>query len=231
MKIHKSISVKIALCLLAALPLRAAEQMTRLNPRGGSQMKIEGTSNVHDWRAVSPLILGSLEVGPGFPTEPGQAVAPGKIEVRGQAVVITKTLLSKKENGEPYESKMDDNIYKGLKAGEPAGSNIVFHLSELTLKEAPKSKEAPYLFDSKGDLAIAGVTNKIAMPVNVLLIPDEKLKITKVKISGSTPIKMSDYKVEPAKLLGGLFTVGDEVKVKFDWVVGPQPKPSAAASK
>src|SRR5438552_3928094 len=104
MKLQESLFPKVGLLLLAALPLQAAEQMTHLNPRGGSKMRIEGTSNVHDWRAESPLVLGFLEVGPGFPTQPGQAVTPGKVEVRGQAVVITKTLLSKKENGEPYEA-------------------------------------------------------------------------------------------------------------------------------
>ena len=194
-------------------------------------MKIEGTSNVHDWRADSPLILGFLEVGPGFPTEPGQSAAPGKIEAHGQAIVITRTLTSKKENGEHYDNKMDDNIYKGLKANEPAGSNIVFRVSELTLKEAPKSKDAPYLFDSQGELSIAGVTNKVSIPVSVSVMPpDDKQKTSRVKISGTTPVKMSDYKVTPATFLLNAFTVADEVTVKFDWVIGPQQKPASPAA-
>ena len=198
----------------------------------GSKMKIEGTSNVHDWRADSPLILGYLEVGPGFPLEAGQSVTPGKVEAKGQAIVITRTLTSKKENGDHYDNKMDENIYKGLKANEVAGSNIVFYLKELVLKEAPKSKDAPYVFDSKGDLEIAGVTNSVSIPINVLLVTDEKTKVTKVKISGTTSVKMSEYKVTPATFLLGAFTVGDPVSVKFDWMLGPQPKaPPAAASK
>ena len=231
MKTNKILFTGLMLLSLAGFSLQAADS-TRLTPRGGSKMKIEGTSNVHDWRADSPLILGFLEVGPGFPLEAGQNATPGKIEARGQAIIITRTLTSKKENGEHYDNKMDDNIYKGLKANEAAGSNIVFYVKELVLKEAAKSKDAPYVFDSKGDLAIAGVTNSVSIPVNVLLVADEKQKTTKVKVSGTTPIKMSDYKVKPESFLLGAFTVGDTVTIKFDWMLAPQPKgPAAAASK
>ena len=232
MKTNKVLFTGLILVSLAGLSAQAVDSMTRLTPRGGSKMKIEGTSNVHDWRADSPLILGFLEVGPGFPLEAGQNVTPGKVEAHGQAIILTRTLTSKKENGEHYDNKMDDNIYKGLKANEAAGSNIVFYVKELVLKEASKSKDAPYVFDSKGDLAIAGVTNSVTMPINVLLVTDEKQKTTKVKVSGTTPVKMSDYKVTPATFLLGAFTVGDTVNVKFDWMLGPQPKgPPAAASK
>ena len=232
MKRNRAFLTGVAILLLTGISLQGADSMTRLTPRGGSKMKIEGTSNIHDWRADSPLILGYLEVGSGFPLEAGQSVTPGKVEAKGQAIVITRTLTSKKENGEHYDNKMDENIYKGLKANESAGSNIVFYVKELVLKEASKSKDAPYVFDAKGDLAIAGVTNSVSMPVNVLLMTDEKTKMTKVKISGTTTVKMSEYKVKPETFLLGAFTVGDPISVKFDWMLGPQPKaPAPAASK
>src|SRR5438105_8553576 len=111
MKTHQLIFPKVAFVLLAALPLQAAEQMTRLDSRGGSKMRVEGTSTAHDWQAQSPLILGYLEVGPGFPTEPGQDVKPGKIEVKGEARVPVNSLISVKENGTPYDAKMDAKMY------------------------------------------------------------------------------------------------------------------------
>ena len=220
-----------ALLLAAILPLCAAEQTIRYRPSSGSQLRLEGTSNVHDWRALSKLIVGYLEVGPGFPIKPGDEVKPGKIEARGEAVIETQWLLSKKENWkDPYDNKMDDNIFKGLKGDTLAGAKIVFHLTDLTLKEAPKSKDAPYLFDSKGDLVIAGVTNNISLSLSITFVPDTKT--TKLKVSGSTPVKMSDYKVKPDTFLQKLgFTVGDEVKVSFDWMLAPQTPAAAAASK
>ncbi|MEY4386381.1 MAG: hypothetical protein RLY20_1664, partial [Verrucomicrobiota bacterium] len=93
---------------------------------------------------------------------------------------------------------------------------IVYTLTELTLKEAPKSAEAPYVFDSKGELCVAGVTNKISMPVSMTVIAENK-----VKFAGSVAVKMTDYKVEPPALtvLGVGITTKDEVKLFFEWVV------------
>lgn len=196
--------------------------MTRYDPRSGSKMRIEGTSVAHDWRAESPLILGFLEVGPGFPTEPGQTVTPGKIEARGAATVKVTTITSRKENGAPYSDTMDGTMYKMFK--EPAYPLVVFNLTELTLKEAPKSKDSPYVFDSKGDLAIAGVTNKISMTINVLPLADKKLKIT-----GATPLKTTDYKIDPATFLLPQFKTSEDVQIKFEWMLA-QRKPAAAAA-
>jgi len=223
MKTARLLSATLLLLPLASLSLGAAE-MTRYDARSGSKMRIEGTSVVHDWRAESPLILGFLEVGPGFPTEPGQTVTPGKIEARGEARVMVNTLLSKKENGDPYESKMDDKMHDMLKMD--TYPMIVFRLAELTLKEAPKSKDDPYIFDSKGELAVAGVTNQLSMVVSIFPLADKKLKI-----SGTAPLKMTDFKIEPATLILPAFKTSEDVKIKFEWILG-QKKPAApAASK
>jgi hypothetical protein len=81
------------------------------------------------------------------------------------------------------------------------------------------------VFDATGDLAVAGVTNQIAMPVNVFLLPDKKLKIT-----GTKPLKMTDFKIEPAKLILPQFKTSDDVTIKFEWILGPR-KPAAPAAK
>ena len=56
---------------------RAADEMTRLDARSGSKMRMEGTSTLHDWQVESPIITGYIEVGPNFPMEPGQAATAG----------------------------------------------------------------------------------------------------------------------------------------------------------
>ena len=56
-----------ALLLLAMVSLPAAAQTTTLAARSGSKMRIEGTSNIHDWQCESPFIGGMIEVGPNFP--------------------------------------------------------------------------------------------------------------------------------------------------------------------
>ena len=75
----------LSLWFASALSLRAADQITRFNATPGSKMRVEGTSTIHDWRAESPIIAGFIEVGPNFPTQPGQNVSPGKVAVHGKA--------------------------------------------------------------------------------------------------------------------------------------------------
>ena len=225
MKLRTLIAANFALVLLAAFSVQAAEEGTRFFARSGSKMRMEGTSNIHDWQVESTLIGGFLEVGPGFPMEPGQAATPGKIPAKAEAFVMVRSLKSLEKDGKPYSDRMDEVMYEHLK-GQDQRARIVYRLDELTLKEAAKSKEAPYVFEAKGDLVVAGVTNKITMPVNILPLGDNKLKV-----SGTTTVKMSDFKIDPPapKIALGMIKTGDEVKLIFDWMVGQRTAPAAAA--
>ena len=211
----------VALLLIAALTAQA--EMT-LAARSGSKMRMEGTSNIHDWQVESPLILGSIQVGDNFPTEPGQPATPGKIDVKGEASVRVSSLKSLKKDGTPYDEKMDAVMAEHLKA--EANPKIMFHPKELTLKEGAKSKDAPYACEVKGELVVAGFTNTISMPLNILPLGDKEKKI---KISGTTTLKMTDYKVEPPSPKFLPIHTGDEVKIIFDWMVAP--KTAAPAAK
>ncbi len=206
-------SLFVGACLVAAISLQAAESV-RLNATQGSKMRIEGTSNIHDWRCESKLIGGFLEVSPNFPLEPGQAATPGKVEAKGEAFVPVRSLKSLEADGRPYSDKMDDIMYEKLQAEK--FQRVSYRLTELTLKEAAKSKDAPYVFDSKGELAVGGVTNTISMPVKVLPLGEKKWKV-----SGTIGLKMTDFKIEPPapKIALGLIKTGDDVKLIFDWML------------
>jgi polyisoprenoid-binding protein YceI len=212
----------IAIGLLATLPLRAADEMTRFDAKTGvgMKMRLEGTSTIHDWQVEGPLIGGFMEVGPKFPTEPGQAATPGKMDAKVEAFVPVRSLKSIEKDGSPYSDKMNEVMYEKLK--QTANPKIYYHLTELELKEPAKGKDAPYVFEAKGELAVAGKTNKITMPVSVTPLGDKKLKL-----NGSVSIKMSDYGVE-APVLVGILSTGDEVKLKFDWMVVQKAAPTAA---
>ena len=209
--------------MLAAASLSAAE-MTTYAARSGSKMRIEGTSNIHDWRCESPFIGGLLEVGPGFPMEPGQAVTPGKLEAKAEVFIQVRSLKSLEKDGKPYSDKMDEVMWEHLK--EPQNKRIVYKLTELTLKEAPKAKDAPYVCEAKGDLSVAGVTKPITMTVNILPLAEKKLKVT-----GDIALKMTDFKVEPPspKIALGLIKTGDDIKLIFEWMLAQRKLPAAAA--
>ena len=209
--------------LIIAVPCWAADPMTRLDARSGSKMRMEGTSTLHDWIVESPLILGYLEVGPNFPMEPGQTVNPGKIEAQGEATIMVRQLRSVESDGKYYSDGMDTKMWELMKL--PQYPKIVYHLTELVLKEAPKEKTDPYVFDSKGELAISGKTNKLSMVVKALPL-GEKNGDKRVKITGTTSLKMSDFSIDPASIF--ISKTGDDVTIKFDWVVGKKSAPAAA---
>ncbi len=224
MKLRTLFAGGLPVLLLAGWSVQAAE-MTRFSAQSGSKMKIDGTANIihTKWEVESKIMGGFLEVGPDFPTQPGQEAKPGKVEAKAEAFIPSRALKSV-EDGKPYSDKMDDIMYEKLKAQQHP--RITYKLTELTLKEAAKSKDAPYVFDSKGELQIAGVTNAVSFPVNVLPLGDKKLKVT-----GTTTLKMSDYKVEKPEvnLVLGKIITGDDVKLTFDWSLIA--RPAAAAAK
>jgi hypothetical protein len=225
MKLRTIITGNIALVLLATAALPTMGAAVIYGAKAGSKMRIEGTSNIHDWQVESPFIAGMIEAGTGFPTEPGQAVTPGKVEAKAEVIILVRALKSIEKDGKPYSDKMDEVMWEHLK--ETENKKIVFHLTELTVKEAAKTKDAPFVCEAKGDLSVAGTTKSITMPVSILPLPDNKLKIT-----GNVSIKMTDFKVEPPspKIALGLIKTGDEVKLIFEWMLG-QKKAAAAAAK
>ena len=223
MKINPHCRTTGALALLFALTasLPAAE-MVRLDSLPGSTVRIEGTSSLHDWQTESKLVGGFLEAGPGFPTEPGQAAPPGKVDAKVDVFIPVRSFKSVEKDGKPYSDKMDEVMYEKLL--QPTSPKILFHLHELVLKEAPKDAQAPYAFDAKGDLVVAGVTNQISMPVQVTPLGGKKLKIT-----GNTTLKMSQFKIQPPApaIALGMIKTGDDVKISFEWMVGQKAAPAA----
>jgi hypothetical protein len=226
MKKGTFIAALLGIYLATGFTLQAADQTIKLFARSGSKMRIEGTSLIHDWQVESKLIGGWLETSANFPITPGQEVKPGKMDVHGVAKITVRSLQSVEKNGSHYSDKMDESMWKKLKVNE--FTNIYYYPGELSLKESPKTKDAPYMFESKGDVVVAGVTNTVSMPVNVIPMADNK-----VKISGTLNTKFSNFKLDPTfPVIGGAtFKTADEVKLIWDWVVGANKTVGASASK
>jgi len=208
--------------LLAGTCVQAADQSTLFVSQRGSKLRIEGTATTGDWQAETPFIAGSLEAGPDFPKEPGQEVKLGKVTAKVDLFITTRSLKSVNKDGTPYSDNMGKKMWLMLKAEEPP-NRITYRSTDLILKEAPKTKDAPYVFDSTGELVVAGVTNKISMPVSVLPLPDKKLKIT-----GTKPLKMTDFGIQPATMIVFVKT-SEDIKIPFEWIVGAAKAPAAAA--
>ncbi len=187
-------------------PAQGAEEWVRYAAEpAGSKVKVDGTSTIHDWTVESKLIGGYIEFDPGFAFEKAQ---PGKVNARVAVLIPVRQLKSDK-------TAMDTVMYDAMK--EKEHRRIDYRLTEMTLKEIPKTPDAPFLFDTKGELVVAGVTNPVAMPVTMVRVGADKLKFT-----GSTSIKMTSFGIQPPapKVALGLISTGDEVKLSFEWLTG-----------
>ena len=194
---------KFALPVLLTLPLCAAENWVRFDALPtGSKAKVDGTSTIHDWTVESRLIAGYVEFESGFNLE---QPAPGKVNARCVVSIPARPLKSD-------STRMDTVMYEHIKQKDYP--RIEYRLTEMTLKEAPKTPDAPFLFDTNGELAVAGVTNKVQMPVAMTRVGKDKLKFT-----GSTAVKMTSFGIQPPTLVGILSTV-DDVKISFEWLAG-----------
>jgi len=191
------------LALLPLLPfsLRAAGDWVRYNGvPNSSRVKVDGTSTLHDWSVGSTALGGYVEFDAAFDLD---KPASGKVNAHCEVRIFVRQLKSDKTD-------MDNVMYDSMK--EKDHRRLDYRLTEMTLKEAPKSPDAPFLFDTKGELVVAGVTNKAQMPVTMVRVGADKLKFT-----GSISVKMTSFGIKPPTKLG-VFSTGDDVKITFEWL-------------
>lgn len=210
--VRTTASLLSAVALLFVWPLHAQDVARYQAQPSGSKMKIEGDSTLHTWTVESPIVGGYMELDPAFVADP-QKAKPGKISAKVQVTVPVRQLKSGKKS-------MDDVMHDALKVQQHP--RIEYRLTDLALQETPKGADAPIKCDSKGELAVAGVTNQIVMPVTLTRVEQSKLKA-----SGSIPLKMTSFGIKPPGLLG-VVNAKDDIKVSFEWLTAP-PEKSAGA--
>ena len=196
----QSLAVVLALAWSAAV---FAADLTKFDPKPGSKMKIDGTSSIHDWSVESGILAGGMELDSAFVADP-TAAKPGKIAAKVETTIPVRSLKS-------GNRLMDDRMYDAMSL--PKFPKIEYRLTELTLKETPKSANGPFNFDSKGELTVSGVTNKVSFPVTMTRA-DKMMKTT-----GSTSVKMTSFGITPPGLIVAIKT-GDDVKLTFEWNTG-----------
>lgn len=209
------------LLVYMAVPLQAAEKMTRFISQPGSKVSVKGSCDVHSYNIQGNEVQGEVELGADFHTMNNQSVGPGKIPARIEGFIPVRSLHYDRPGA------MDRALYSYLKA--ETNPRILFRLSALSLKAGPHTNGAPYVLDSQCELVVAGVTNEVAMPIHLLPLDGGKLKIT-----GNVSAKMSDFGIEPPKLPlakpeGRPIAIKyrDEIDLTVEWLVARPPASSA----
>jgi hypothetical protein len=200
---------KILLTVAALfLATSQAETISYIGQPRGSSLKLDGTSNIHNWTAETSAVGGRMDLDSNFPLDPSKE-PPKDLKVK-PFVEVTIPVRQLQSSG---KSPMDSVMHEHMKADE--FPRIKYKLLELT----PKGKtDAGLKFEAKGALTVAGVTKTNEFDVIMTKVDD------KVKVSGATTIKMTDFGIQPPapKIALGAIKTGDDVKVTFEWLTAPK---------
>lgn len=189
--------------LLVAAALTISADPVRYQATPGSKIKLEGTSTIHDWTVEGGILGGFIEFQSDYPLDISKPSSETKVTPKVEVNVPVRSLKSGKK-------PMDDIMHDNLKVKD--NPTIKYALTEWKARDRKAGE--PLLFDTKGNLTVAGVTKPIDMLVT--LSPEGN----KLKATGSKELKMTDFGMKPpAPAIGlGLIKTADEVKVTFEWL-------------
>lgn len=191
LKIRKIKNYFFTFVLLLGCNLSFA-QVLSLQATNESNVKISGTSSLHDWLMESPVENCNIVI----------ANWPEDNSFELKKVVFQLAVPQLKSE----HKKMDNNAFKALKSKE--FPNIRFESNPLQII-AVNNEGLPSVV--KGTLEIAGVSKEIELSV-ITKINDK----TGLLFQFAFPIHMEDYAVEPPSFMFGAVTTGSDVLASFE---------------
>ena len=203
-------------CVLGAGAIIAFTTQTRAETvtyfaKTGSLLKISGTSSVHDWEVKTLLIGGRMVWDSSFPLDPSKAELP-KLTTTPKVSVIVPV-----RNIESGKQRMNEVMHGAMNAQKHKFAR--YNLKEIKVIDKKRKAGDPIVFNTKGTLNINGKSAPVSMQISIA-----KRKGDKLKVSGKTKLRMSQFGITPPapKIALGLITTGDEVSVEFEWFVAPK---------
>ena len=191
----KSLLTTIFVILFFAFGNAIAQQNATLLDK--STMKIDGTSNVHDWTADAQ----EVNIDANFTFEALQSDT-------AQNPVQSLTVTVPVEERESGKGGMNRRMYDALKKDDNPNITFEFSSAELTNSNADSSS---FTLNTSGTLTIAGVSKEVSFPVTGTMQEDGTYNF-----NGSYEIDMTEYDVEPPSAMFGAIRCGEMITVKFD---------------
>lgn len=188
------IGAAIFLCAFSVMPIKTGS--SRLAEVADADVKVLGTSNLHDWSMEDKNVACSARF----------TYAAGKM-VPASLGAFTFTLpVHDLKSG---KSGMDSKAYSAMKAKD--GGNISF---TATASVITPGTGVAFQVKSNGNLTIAGVTNPVVLTAACDVKTDGSVSCT-----GSNVLLMSDYKIKPPTYMLGALKTGDKLTIDFTMVV------------
>jgi polyisoprenoid-binding protein YceI len=201
----------LTIAAVIAFAAQARAESVTYSAKTGSLLKISGTSSVHDWEVKTRLIGGKMEWDSSFPLDPSKAELPKLTKTPKVTVIIPV------RNIESGKQRMNEVMHGALNAQKHKYAR--YSLKDIKVAEAKRKAGEPLVFDTKGTLSVNGKSAPVSMQITIA-----KGEGNKLKVSGKTKLKMSQFGITPPapKIALGLIKTGDEVSVEFNWFVAPK---------
>src|SRR5829696_1142445 len=184
-----------ALAIVAMLPVLAwTSAFERLTLQPESRLWVDGTSTVRSFSCKATEVDAQVDGAP-------DAIAQVTAGEKGVSAVRVRVESAKLECG---NGTMNDHMRKALKAD--ANPVIDFQLSDYEMSRGADGVTGTL----NGTLSLGGVKKTIAIPAT------GKSEGGALRVTGSYPLKMTDYGLKPPTLMFGRIKVGQTVTVKYD---------------
>ena len=179
--------------VLVPLILIAVEmQAQKASTLKSHKVTVEGTSSLHDFTSEVTKVNWT-----------GSVVTEGKTVKSISGVTVAMPVESIKST---KGDTMDEKTYEAFKSKQ--NPTITFKMTNATVTgNAVKAS---------GTISMAGVSKPATINATVSVQADGTVKLT-----GSQPITMTDYKMVPPKAVMGTIKVGEKVTILFELVIIP----------
>jgi polyisoprenoid-binding protein YceI len=185
--------------MTAALGTAAAAQGVQMTIRPDSKLVLDGSSNVHDWACKSSDFIATVEVDAAFPTRPLTDVARPISTV--QVTIPVKTLKC-------GHKKMDENMYKALKADE--FPDIKYALTTYTIDDSTATEDS-FVARTTGQLTVSGQAITVDIPITV-----KRTATGAARGEGTVSMLMTDFGIKPPVALLGTLRTRNKISISFN---------------
>lgn len=189
----------LAAALTATLCAPAAAQGRKMTIQPASKLTLTGGSNLHDWACTTNTLRATIEVDSAFESKALTDVAEPITRV--SVSIPVKSLKCGK-------GKMDENLYKALRADEFPEINYV-----LTTYKVDTDATTADSFSALtvGELTVAGKTIRAEIPLKAL-----RRDGGSASGEGAIALKMTDFGVKPPTALLGTLRTKDDIRITFN---------------
>lgn len=184
----------------------------------GSNLTLEGSSNVRDWRCNGTTLDGRMEVAAPLAQinniidriEDGDVA---RLDPRAasfpQPAFRLRVPVESLRCGNKH---MERDMYQALRSGQ--NPTIEFTFAEVVGGIEHDIDGGLYRATISGTLTLAGTQRKVKIPIEAVRVARDRFRLR-----ARLPLRMTDFRITPPTALLGMVKAKDDLEVQFDLVL------------